>query len=125
MTTIPCNCSPFCRQSAYVIGETIIECSGIRHGDKKLWLGSKSHQSRILRKLAERDGKWTNAVQLIDAVFGDDPTGGPLCAYGSVSSSRRRLKTAIAEANIPLEIIGQHGKGYKLVERVSDNAEAA
>lgn len=124
MTIIPCNCSPFCRQSAYAISDVIIECSGVLYAGKKLWLGKKSHQSRILRKLAERDGKWTNAVQLIDAVFGDDPTGGPLCAYGSVSSSRRRLKVALAEAGIPLEIVGLHGKGYRLVVR-SENAEAA
>ena len=125
MTTIPCNCAPFCRQSAYVVGSVIIECSGIRVGERKLWLGARTPQANIARALSERAGRWVNSVTLLDAVYGDDPNGGPLSTYDSMRSSLNRLRRAIAAANIPLEIIGQQGKGYRLVERVSDNAEAA
>jgi DNA-binding response OmpR family regulator len=125
MTMIPCSCAPYCKQSAYVVGSVIIECNGIRSGDHKLWLGGRTPQSKIARALAARPGKWVNSQALVDAVYADDPNGGPLSAYDSMRAALNRLKRALAAENFPLTIIGQQGMGYRLVPRKSENAEAA
>ena len=124
MTTIPCNCAPLCRQSAFAVGGLIIECNGIRLGEKKLWLGGRTPMITIARSLASSPGSWVSSDALVEAIYGDDPEGGPLSAHDTMRSSIKRLRSKLEQANIPLVILGQHSKGYRLVMR-SENAEAA
>ena len=68
------------------------------------------HEERLVGYLADHFGQWKRCVDQIDAVYGDDPNGGPVNAAGSVHVTLHHLRAKLADT--PLMIEGRmNGRG--------------
>ena len=70
-------------------------------------------QAALLNALLGRERLVTYRA-LAEALWGEDPEGGPLNAQGDIRAALARLRPKIAAAAIPWEIENRYGVGYRL-----------
>ena len=74
--------------------------------------GLTPRQSALLRVLSRRPGRLVTHEALVDAVYGDDPGGGPDRARQCIAHFARALKPALAAGG--MEVRSVWGQGYVL-----------
>jgi DNA-binding response OmpR family regulator len=73
-------------------------------------------QRRLIGALAASPGKVVPYSDIVDAVWGHDPEGGPLDAEGNVHVQLFLLRRRLAKAGIAgVKIVAHPGRGYELV----------
>jgi len=70
-------------------------------------------QAALLNALLGRERLVTYRA-LAEALWGDDPEGGPLNAQGDIRAALTKLRRKIGAAGIPWVIENCHGVGYRL-----------
>lgn len=74
-------------------------------------------EARIMGVLASRWGRCLPKSALFNALYGDDPDGGPMDADGVLAVRVTRLRKRFEEHDLNLAILTHHGVGYELRRR--------
>lgn len=53
--------------------------------------------------LARRPGQWVHIDQIVDALYSDDPTGGPLTARNVIAQRLTQLRPLLRAAGVAVE----------------------
>jgi len=70
-------------------------------------------QAVLLNALLGRE-RFVSYETLAEALWGDDPEGGPLDARGQIRAALSKLRRGIAAAALPWRIENCYGTGYRL-----------
>jgi len=80
--------------------------------------GLSPRERTVLERLVEAGGAPVTRAKLVDAVYGDDPDGGPLFANANIAVYIYRLNQKLPPRGFSVELHG-YGMGWKLVEVAS------
>lgn len=107
-------------QGVHVTSDTgiAIACADSDHALVR-WGGGTApvsrQEGRIMAALLAKPGAPHTTRELIDYLWGDDPEGGPDCAYSHVRVCIHRLRIKLAAANFPGRIDVRYSIGAALV----------
>lgn len=84
-------------------------------------------QRRILTAIIDKNGRFISKDAIVDRIYGEYASGGPLCAYNVVESHISKMRHIVRAAGFAIE--GKRFEGYRIVKldtsgRQNSNSQA-
>ncbi|MDX8492949.1 winged helix-turn-helix domain-containing protein [Mesorhizobium sp. VK22B] len=95
-------------------------CCGFREGSGNPFqivrtLRLTRHERAMFQVFAENFGTFLTGPQLVDAMYADDPTGGPDTAENSISVRMKVFREKLRKGGLDIDVRQGRGGGRRLV----------